>query len=176
MMDETRVGLAVITDKAVLRTNSPYQDAVLLSQLLKEAMKEGGLGRKNPDIPLADIIEPGMSVLLKPNWVLHYNQKRGCGMDCMITHPFFIKAVLKEVFAIASTLSVLYSLYDWLLASQGHGGIKISTVSAVIMASSNILFIYCLISRFALYGVIFSLLLSYVVGLAFLTSCKKMML
>ena len=99
MMDETRVGLAVITDKAVLRTNSPYQDAVLLSQLLKEAMKEGGLGRKNPDIPLADIIEPGMSVLLKPNWALHYNQKRGCGMDCMITHPFFIKAALKEVFA-----------------------------------------------------------------------------
>jgi uncharacterized protein (DUF362 family) len=96
-MDETRVGLA-LTDKDAFGTSSPYHDAALLSQLLKEAMSQGGLGRKNPDIPLADIIEPGMSVLLKPNWVLHYNQ-RGCGMDCMITHPFFIKAVLKEVFA-----------------------------------------------------------------------------
>jgi uncharacterized protein (DUF362 family) len=96
-MDETRVGLA-LTDKDAFGTSSPYQDAALLSRLLKEAMIEGGLGRKNPDIPLADIIEPGMSVLLKPNWVLHYNQS-GCGLDCMITHPLFIKAVLKEVFA-----------------------------------------------------------------------------
>lgn len=96
-MDETRVGLA-LANKEDFRTSSPYQDAALLSRLLKEAMREGGLGRKNPNIPLADIIEPGMSVLLKPNWVLHYN-KSGYGMDCMITHPLFIKAVLKEVFA-----------------------------------------------------------------------------
>jgi len=96
-MDETRVGLA-LTDKDAFGTSSPYHDAALLSRLLKEAMGEGGLGRKNPDIPLADIIEPGMSVLLKPNWVLHCN-KSGCGMDCMVTHPLFIKAVLKEVFA-----------------------------------------------------------------------------
>lgn len=96
-MDETRVGLA-LTDKDAFGTSSPYHDAALLSRLLKEAMREGGLGRKHPGIPLADIIEPGMSVLLKPNWVLHYN-KSGCGMDCMITHPLFIKAVLKEVFA-----------------------------------------------------------------------------
>ncbi|MGD0571649.1 MAG: DUF362 domain-containing protein [Sedimentisphaerales bacterium] len=95
--DETRVGLAII-DKDAFGTSSPYRDAALLSRLLKEAMSQGGLGRKNPDIPLADIIEPGMSVLLKPNWVLHYNQS-GCGMDCMVTHPFFIKAVLKEIFA-----------------------------------------------------------------------------
>ena len=96
-MDETRVGLA-LTDKDAFRAGSPYQDAALLSRLLKEAMSQGGLGRKNPDIPLVDIIEPGMSVLLKPNWVLNYNT-RGHGMDCMITHPLFIKAVLKEVFA-----------------------------------------------------------------------------
>ncbi len=96
-MDETRVGLA-LTNKDAFGTSSPYQDAALLSRLLKDAMTQGGLGRKNPDIPLADIIEPGMSVLLKPNWVLHYNT-RGHGMDCMITHPYFIKAVLKEVFA-----------------------------------------------------------------------------
>jgi uncharacterized protein (DUF362 family) len=96
-MDETRVGLA-LAGKDAFETSSPYHDEALLSRLLKEAMKEGGLGSKDHDIPLADIIEPGMSVLLKPNWVLHYNQS-GCGMDCMITHPLFIKAVLKEVFA-----------------------------------------------------------------------------
>jgi uncharacterized protein (DUF362 family) len=96
-MDETRVGLAFLDDD-VSQTNSPCNDAALLSQVLKKAMREGGLGCKNPDIPLADIIEPGMVVLLKPNWVLHYNQS-GCGMDCMVTHPSFIKATLKEVFA-----------------------------------------------------------------------------
>lgn len=98
IMDESRVGLAVITDKGVLSTDSPYRDTILLSQLIKGAMKEAGLGRKNPNVPLADIIEPGMSVLLKPNWVFHYNNS-GCGMDCMVTHPLFIEAVLKEVLA-----------------------------------------------------------------------------
>jgi uncharacterized protein (DUF362 family) len=37
-------------------------------------------------------------VLVKPNWVLHYNQS-GQGMECMLTHPTFILAALKEVFA-----------------------------------------------------------------------------
>jgi len=98
--DETRVGLA-LADKEAFGSNSPYFNESLLSQLIKKAMREAGLGQKNPDVPLADIIEPGMSVLLKPNWVLHYNQSHhGTGdMDCMVTHPFFITAALKEVLA-----------------------------------------------------------------------------
>lgn len=42
--------------------------------------------------PLGDFIRPGARVVLKPNWVLHYNQS-GQGMDCLITHPGIIEAV-----------------------------------------------------------------------------------
>lgn len=59
---------------------------------------QGGLGRENPSAPMADIIRRGATVMLKPNWVLHYNQS-GRGMDCMVTHPQFIEAVLREVLA-----------------------------------------------------------------------------
>ncbi len=96
-MDETLVGLA-LADEDAFKNGSPYGNSALLTQLIKKALINGGLGLKSPDIPLADIIEPGMSVLLKPNWVLHYNQK-DYGMDCMITHVNFIKSVLNEVLA-----------------------------------------------------------------------------
>ncbi|MBU1262176.1 DUF362 domain-containing protein [bacterium] len=94
-MDETRVGIAGFN-----RYHRPntlgYEDPALVSTLIRNALIEGGLGLKNPNSPLVDIIEPGMTVLLKPNWVLHYN-KSNKGMDCMVTHPNFIEAVLKEV-------------------------------------------------------------------------------
>jgi uncharacterized protein (DUF362 family) len=67
-------------------------------KLIKEALINGGLGKLDINRPLADIIEPGMKVLLKPNWVLHYNQS-GKTLDCSITHHKFIIAVLKEVIA-----------------------------------------------------------------------------
>ncbi len=92
ILDETRVGIAVIDENQQLA----YEDSNLLSKLVKKALLEGGLGLKNPQSPLSDIIGPGMTVLLKPNWVLHYN-KSNKGMDCMVTHPKFIEAVIKEV-------------------------------------------------------------------------------
>lgn len=69
-----------------------------IRKLIKEALIQGGLGTLDINRPLADIIEPGMKVLLKPNWVLHYNQS-GKTLDCSITHHKFIIAVLKEVIA-----------------------------------------------------------------------------
>jgi uncharacterized protein (DUF362 family) len=39
-----------------------------------------------------------MTVLLKPNWVLHYNQGSE-NMECMVTHPTFILCALREVLA-----------------------------------------------------------------------------
>lgn len=69
----------------------------ILSGLLRDIFSQAGLGKNNPDVPLADIIHPGMTVLLKPNWVLHENLG-GHGMDCMVTHPNFLLAVLTEVF------------------------------------------------------------------------------
>ncbi|MGE5293853.1 MAG: hypothetical protein ACM3VT_03410, partial [Solirubrobacterales bacterium] len=50
-------------------------------------------GEQDLQTAFAGIIPAGSTVLLKPNWVLHYNQG-GHTMDCMITHPVFIEAVL----------------------------------------------------------------------------------
>ncbi len=47
--------------------------------------------------PLGDLVKPGGRIVVKPNWVLHANQGEG-GMDCMITHPSILRAVLEYVF------------------------------------------------------------------------------
>ena len=46
--------------------------------------------------PLGQLIKPGSRVVLKPNWVLHYN-KSGHGMECLVTHTTLIEAVLEYV-------------------------------------------------------------------------------
>jgi uncharacterized protein (DUF362 family) len=46
--------------------------------------------------PLGIFIAPGSKVVLKPNWVLHWN-KSGHGMDCLVTHTSVIEAVLEYV-------------------------------------------------------------------------------
>ncbi|MCA1560503.1 MAG: DUF362 domain-containing protein [Acidobacteria bacterium] len=46
--------------------------------------------------PLGDLIRPGSRVVLKPNWVLHYN-KSGEGMNCLVTHTSVVEAVLDYV-------------------------------------------------------------------------------
>lgn len=50
----------------------------------------------DPDNPFAGIIEPGMTVLLKPNWVLHKNYS-GRGLECLVTHKNLMVAVFLEV-------------------------------------------------------------------------------
>lgn len=94
-MEETRVGFASAIHQ-IRQKQNPYEDSAFLTKLIREALIEGGLGKQDSMAPLKDIIRPGMTVLLKPNWVLHENMS-GKGMDCMITHPNFILAVLKEV-------------------------------------------------------------------------------
>jgi uncharacterized protein (DUF362 family) len=46
--------------------------------------------------PLGIFIPPDSKVVLKPNWLLHYN-KSGYGMDCLVTHTSVIEAVLEYV-------------------------------------------------------------------------------
>jgi uncharacterized protein (DUF362 family) len=86
---DSRVGIALHSGDRL------YSDLPRLRALVREAAIAAGLGTLDPDAPLADIIPPGGSVLLKPNWVLDYN-KSGATMDCMVTHPMFILAVLAE--------------------------------------------------------------------------------
>lgn len=92
LIDEQRVGLAFLPN----RHQACYDDVQIVSMLVRQAMIEAGLGQKDPEAPLCDIIVPGMTALLKPNWVLHCN-KGGHGMDCMVTNPTFIEAALSEV-------------------------------------------------------------------------------
>ena len=47
--------------------------------------------------PLGDLVKPGGQIVVKPNWVMHKNWGPG-GMDCMITHPAVLRAVLEYVF------------------------------------------------------------------------------
>ena len=57
-------------------------------------MDEGHFGSEEWN-PLGDIIKPGNTVLIKPNFVLHTNQQRG--MDCLVTHPAVLRAVIDYV-------------------------------------------------------------------------------
>ena len=91
-----RVGVASVRQSQLPK--SPYSRGDVVDKLVCDCLLQAGLGQKNPDAPLADIIEPHMTVLVKPNWVLHYN-KSGLGMECMVTHPTFILAALKQLFA-----------------------------------------------------------------------------
>lgn len=75
----------------------PYLNPALMQEKMRSLLHEAGLGRKDRDAPLRDIIERGSTVLVKPNWVLHENYS-GKGMECLVTHPNFILAVLREVF------------------------------------------------------------------------------
>lgn len=56
--------------------------------------------------PLGDLVKPGGKIVVKPNWVLHTNLGTG-GMDCMITHPSVLRAVLEYVFLAKPTQVVL---------------------------------------------------------------------
>ena len=56
------------------------------------------LGTENWN-PLGEVIRPGQTVLLKPNWVMHRNpEPKFQDMDCMVTHPSIIRAVLDYVY------------------------------------------------------------------------------
>ena len=56
--------------------------------------------------PLGDLVKPGGRIVVKPNWVLHQNLGPD-GMDCMITHPSVLRAVLEYVFLARPTQVVL---------------------------------------------------------------------
>lgn len=47
--------------------------------------------------PLGEYIKEGDTVLLKPNWVMHKNEGVIDDMDCMITHPSVVRAVVDYV-------------------------------------------------------------------------------
>lgn len=90
---ESTVGIALART-----SGGAAYEAGRVERLVADALRFGGLGSDDPTAPLRDLVAPGQTVLLKPNWVLHYNQGSG-GMECMVTHPAVIRAVLREVLA-----------------------------------------------------------------------------
>lgn len=72
-------------------------------EMIREGFASLGLDKEHFGTPLwnplGDIIEPGQSVLIKPNWVIHENFEPQFGdMDCLVTHPSIIRAVLDYVY------------------------------------------------------------------------------
>jgi uncharacterized protein (DUF362 family) len=93
-----RVGFACDSGLRELHPENCYDDSVLVRRLIRDAMRECGLGQANSEIPLAKIIAPGQWVLLKPNWVYHKNQAP-YGNASLVTHPEFVVQTLQEVIA-----------------------------------------------------------------------------
>jgi len=47
---------------------------------------------RNPGNPFGDLVEPKGVVVIKPNWVKHYNPRGS--LECLITHPSLVKYVI----------------------------------------------------------------------------------
>jgi uncharacterized protein (DUF362 family) len=84
---ESSLSLAEVAANAYLDDESP-----ILSQALQRVALDLGWAREGQG-PFGALIEPGARVLIKPNFVLHYNQGTG-GMEPMITHQSVIKSVV----------------------------------------------------------------------------------
>ena len=55
--------------------------------------------------PLGSLVPSGARIVLKPNFVMHFNQG-GYGLECLLTHPSVVEAVLEYV-ALARPSSVV---------------------------------------------------------------------
>jgi uncharacterized protein (DUF362 family) len=92
---DDRVGLAVDPSIRSLPGHALYEPS-RVAAFVREALRAAGLGRIDRERPLADLVPPAATVLLKPNWVLHRNETDG-GEACLYTQPAFVEAGLREV-------------------------------------------------------------------------------
>lgn len=77
-------GLATTVSTAAVRE---------ILHLLRLDAANYGTSRWNP---FGSLIGPGARIVLKPNFVVHFNQG-GYGLECLLTHPTVIEAVLEYV-------------------------------------------------------------------------------
>jgi len=83
---------------------------------------------------------------------------------------------LMILFAIVSILIVYYGIYDWTFCSEGATGVKLVSLSTLIMAIINITLNVYLIPRIGLFGAISSTAITFVVGIYFLSLFKNRIL
>jgi uncharacterized protein (DUF362 family) len=78
----------------------PEPDRTVAFGAIRDLFASWGLDREHSDSedwnPLGAFIHPGAKVVLKPNWVRHWNRS-GAGLDCILTHTTVIAAVLEYV-------------------------------------------------------------------------------
>jgi uncharacterized protein (DUF362 family) len=74
--------------------------STVAQQAVRDLFRAWGLDRERACSarwnPLGDFIPAGSRVVIKPNWVRHWNQS-GMGLDCLLTHTSVIEAVLEYV-------------------------------------------------------------------------------
>jgi uncharacterized protein (DUF362 family) len=73
------------------------QALLLLRSLLRDAKLDATRYGTADWNPLADLINAGAKVVLKPNWVLDHNMLPGGSFEAVVTHPSVIEAVLHYV-------------------------------------------------------------------------------
>ena len=69
--------------------------------LVRQALADLGLDAEHFGTrawnPIGALVKPGGTILLKPNWVLHVNERKG-GTDCLFTQAPVLRAVLDYVY------------------------------------------------------------------------------
>jgi len=90
------VGLSLAAREPGMDVAALYHRPGVLRALLRDAMAQGGVPKDEAESAFATIVPRDASVLVKPNWVNHFNPA-GHGMDCVVTHPEFIAAVVEEL-------------------------------------------------------------------------------
>jgi len=77
------------------------------------------------------------------------------------------------LFAIVSILIVYYGIYDWTFCSEGMTGVKLVTISTIIIAIINIPLNIYLIPRFGLFGAVASTAIAFFAGISCLLLLKR---
>jgi hypothetical protein len=70
----------------------PLQQDASIRDDLRALWKAYG---NDPDNPLCPFLQPGGTLVIKPNWVTDYNRS-GEGMECLVTHSSLIQCILEE--------------------------------------------------------------------------------
>ena len=105
-LDERTVWLAHVPDARYRTAGSefpelpgfePTSSAVALRTVLLEAGLDAAHAGTPAWNPFADLLQPGGTVVVKPNWVTHANGGAHDDWECLVTHPSIVEAICRYV-------------------------------------------------------------------------------
>lgn len=97
-MSRALVGLAHVAEFSRWECGAALLAEDAVRQTVNAAIRRAVTGAVPADAPLSEVIAEGDSVLVKPNFVKHANGSRA-GIECLITSPDVLVAVVREVAA-----------------------------------------------------------------------------